>query len=395
MWMNTLLIVGAILQSSIIVIWLWKHVEMNRIDRDGLRIVNRPIRGPLPTLTIIVPARNEAFRIGHCVASVLAQDYPGLRLLVVDDRSNDGTAMRVEQAAAGDKRGSVYRIDQLPEGWNGKSHAAWCGAQIADTEWMLFLDADCRLEPGGLASAVNYALEAKADLLSLWPRDSSEGFWERLLVPLCGAMIVIWYGRASATEKRTKRAFANGQFLLIRRASYMLFGGHEAVKKALVEDIPLAQTARDHGLSVRSAIGTDICCVRMYNGLNEVTSGWQRIYLGVLTPMQIFLCAVSILVGSLPPYVVVPVLLWRMPIHDLPWALGFMLLGALHLIALMATSIRFFSIARCRIRYLLLYPLSCVGVLLILGAAFVRSLGRSKITWRGTSYLVRGSAIHR
>lgn len=394
MWMNVLLSVGAILQAMIIFIWLWQQVEMNRIEREGLRIANRPVRGPLPDLTIIIPARNEAHRIFDCVASIISQDYPNLRLLVVDDRSDDGTAACVERARAGDERVTVRRIDQLPEGWNGKSHAAWRGAKLADTEWILFLDADCRLESGGLASAVNFALEAKADLLSLWPRDGSEGFWERLLVPLCGAMIVIWYGRANSKEKRTKRAFANGQFLLIRRAAYTLIGGHEAVKEALVEDIPLARIARDHGLSVHSAIGTDICCVRMYNGLHEVISGWQRIYLGVLTPMQIFLCAVSILVGSLPPYVVLPILLLRMPIHDDPWALRFILLGAMHLIALMATSIRFFSIAGCRLRYLLLYPFSCIGVVLILGAAFVHSLGRSKVIWRGTTYCVRGSTLH-
>lgn len=392
MWNNTLLFAGAIIQAAIIVIWLWQHVEMNRIEREGLRIANRPARQQLPTLTIIVPARNETRRIRECIESILFQDYPDLRLLVIDDRSNDGTAAGVEKAAAGDRRVAVHRIDQLPEGWNGKSHAAWCGARLADTEWMLFLDADCRLESGGVASAVAYALENRADLLSLWPRDGSEGFWERLLVPLCGAMIVIWYGRASA-DQNTKRAFANGQFLLIRRAAYFQFGGHESVRQALVEDVPLARVARNRGLSVRSAIGTDICSVRMYAGLREVAAGWQRIYLGVLSPGQILLCAMSILAGSLPPYVVLPLLLWKMPVHDHAWLLVFLILGALHFLALMATSIRFFSIARCRLRYLLLYPISCVGVLLILCAALVRSLGRSEIAWRGTTYRIRGSAI--
>lgn len=393
MWIHTMLYVGAIVQVAVIVIWLRQHVEMNRIEREGFRIANRPAHGRLPLLTIIVPAHNEAKRIGECVESILRQDYPNLGLVVVDDRSDDGTAARIDEAAAGDQRLTVHRVDLLPEGWNGKSHAACCGARLAGTEWILFLDADCRLEPGGLSSAMAYALETRADLLSLWPRDGSVGFWERLLVPLCGAMIVIWYGRANVSDNGTNRAFANGQFLLIRQAAYRRIGGHESVKEALVEDIPLAQIARDRGLSVHSAIGTDICSVRMYAGLREVLYGWQRIFLGVLTPGQILLCAISILVGSLPPYVVVPLLIWRMPIHDHMWGLTFLLLGILHFFSLMATSIRFFSMARCRLRYLVLYPFSCVGVLFILGTAFLRSMGRSEITWRGTTYRIRGSTI--
>lgn len=393
MWINAMLYAGVVAQGAIIIIWLWQHVEMNRIDREGLRIVNQPCHGSLPPLTVIVPAHNEALRIGECVESILSQDYPGLRLVVVDDRSDDGTAVCVEQAARGDRRVRVHRVDQLPDGWNGKSHAAWRGARHVDTEWMLFVDADCRPEPAGIASAVAYALERGADLLSVWPRDGSTGFWERLLVPLCGAMIVIWYGRAGASDKDAKRAFANGQFLLIRREAYRQIGGHETVRQALVEDIPLAQVARNQGLSVLSAIGTDVCRVRMYAGLREVTAGWQRIFLGVLSPSQMVLCAVSILAGSLPPYVEVPLLLRMMPGNDHAWGPIFLALGTLHFLALMATSIRFFSIARCRLRYLLLYPLSCLGVLLILGAAMVRSLGRSEVTWRGTTYRVRGSAI--
>jgi len=393
MWLTALLFSLALIQVAVILVWLWQHVEMNRIEREGLRVANRPRFDEPPPLTVIIPARNEAGRIAECLRSLLRQDYPGLQVIVVDDRSSDGTAECVNNALAGDHRCRVHRIEALPEGWGGKSHALWIGAGMADTPWLLFLDADCRVEPDGLSSALQYAIEQRADLLSLWPRDASEGFWERLLIPLCGAMIVIWYGRRDAHDPTASTAFANGQFLLCRREAYEAIGGHAAVKDALVEDIPLARLAKARGLSVLSAIGTDIFRVRMYASLREVVSGWRRIYMGVLSPTQILFCALSILIGSLPPFVVLPILLTCRPIHAGPWFFIFVSLCAAHLAALMATSIRFFSIAQCKLRYLWLYPLSCLGVMGILGTAFVQTFAQSEIQWRGTSYRVQRSRI--
>lgn len=360
--------------------------------REGLHVSDNATGDVDKTLTVIIPARNEAARIGETLRVLLLQQYPGLRIIVVDDRSDDGTLDVVQQVCLGDDRVSTMRIDELPAGWMGKSHALWCASQRVDTDWILFLDADCHVFPRGLANAMRYALRRKADVLSLWPRDGSLGFWERLLLPLCGAMIVIWYGR-SARDSSGAVAFANGQFILVNRDAYMKVDGHRAVRSAIIEDVPLAKRLKAHGFRVLSAVGAEVCVVRMYESLSELVRGWQRIYIGVLTPTQMVLCMLSIVVGSLAPYVLVPKCAWHV-MHGggLAWQL-FLMLGVVQLIALMATSIRFFGIAHCRLRYLWLYPLSCVGVLGILTAAFVRSVGRSTIDWRGTRYDVRRSKI--
>lgn len=383
----------AAIEIGVIAVWLLQHLAMSRIDRQQMRVPVRPANAELPALTVIVPARNEAATINPCVRSILAQDYPRLKLIVIDDRSADDTSTVATRAAAGDSRFHLARIESLPPDWLGKSHALWTAARQADSPWLLFVDADCEVLPHGLSSAVQFAQERGADMLSLWPRDGSVGFWERLLIPLAGAMIVIWYGRPASDGGNAPVAFANGQFLLVHRDLYAAIGGHQSVRSALIEDIPLARIAKARGGRVHSAIGADVCAVRMYRSLGEIIRGWRRIYIGVLTPTQIVLCMASILIGSLTPYVVIPAVWSHWRAGDGGWWRLFGWLSSIHFAALMGTSVRFFALARCRLRYLWLYPLSCVGVLGILASAWVGRVRRTTVTWRGTTYRVEDSSI--
>lgn len=383
----------AITQLVVIAIWLWQHFLIGRIRRDGLEILITNQWCDLPPVTVIVPARNEGRSIEFCIRSILSQDYPLLSVLVADDRSEDRTADIIRELAASDARLRLVSIDALPAGWMGKSHALWTAARQVNAPWILMIDADCRLLPRGLASMVRHAIEREADLLTLWPRDGSSGFWERLLVPLCGAMIVICYGRAATGDTVEPEAFANGQFLLIRRDAYQAVGGHESVRHALIEDIPLARLVKARGYRVLSAIGSDVGVVRMYASLGELWRGWQRIFVGVLRPNQILLCMGSIVAGSLPPFIVLPLVVPRWLDGTGGWCAVFGWLSVFHLLALMSTSVRFFSLARCRLRYLWIYPLSCIGVLAILAAALTKRVRATSIVWRGTTYTVCDGAV--
>jgi len=391
MYVLLTILVGA--QATVIAFWVWQHVEMGRVAREGLRVPVLTAPNDAPWVTIIVPARDEAARIGGCVRSILDQEYPSLRLIIADDRSIDGTADVARTAASGDPRLSIHRIGELPPGWSGKSHALWDAAQRTDAPWLLFVDADCQLLPGAVGAAIRYASERCVDFLTLWPRDGSIGFWERLLAPLCGAMIVLWYGRRRVNDPAAPDAFANGQFILVRRDAYFSFGGHSKVRDAIIEDIPLARAAKAAGVRVLSALGVDVVMVRMYASLAEIVRGWRRIYVGVLSPGRIGWSIASIVVGSLAPYAVIAFTLPNVLRGAGGWSAAWLALACAHLVALMITSVRFFSLARCRIRYLWLYPLSCIGVLIILFAALVKSIGQSRIQWRGTTYSVEKSTI--
>src|SRR5213593_4817996 len=117
----------------------------------------------LPSLSIVVPARDEAASIGRALGSLLAQDYPDLEVIAVDDRSADGTGDVLRDLAARDSRLLAVRVDDLPAGWLGKNHALWRGAERARGEWLLFTDADVIFAQGALRHAVAYAAAERLD----------------------------------------------------------------------------------------------------------------------------------------------------------------------------------------------------------------------------------------
>lgn len=119
----------------------------------------------------------------------------------------------------------LVRIESLPAGWLGKSHALWRASQGIDTQWILFLDADCRLlDDHAVSSAVDHAQRIGADLLTLWPKHAAGSWSEALLIPLCAAVMALWFGRSNQNHAN---AFANGQFLMVRRDAYEKVGGHQ------------------------------------------------------------------------------------------------------------------------------------------------------------------------
>jgi glycosyltransferase involved in cell wall biosynthesis len=276
--------------------WCACHWQISDARRRSCRHRERSERcSPQPRVTVVLAAKDEAANLAECGRGILAQRGVDLTLVIVDDRSTDATPRIADAIAAGDARCRVIHNAVLPNGWMGKSYACWRGVESASGDWLLFTDADVRLEPDAIASAIDYADVHQFDLFSLWLRDASRGFWERLLVPLCGAMIVVWYGHVAARSNSRGEAFANGQFLLIRRQAYQACGGHAAVKSALIEDIPLARRAARCGSCVGSALGTELAAVRMYRTAREVFRGWRRIFVGVLTPVKIVGCLLSLL----------------------------------------------------------------------------------------------------
>ncbi|MBV9128456.1 MAG: glycosyltransferase [Verrucomicrobia bacterium] len=260
-----------------------------------------------PFVSVLVPARNEAHRIGPCVASLLAQDYPADRyeLLVLDDHSQDGTAAVVQALgltvttdeinAATSPRRIVLSSASLPAGWTGKAWACHQLAQAARGDFFLFTDADTVHAPGTLGAAVGHALATDASLLSLWPRQQTETWSERLVIPLVYLLVLgllplallDFFQRHPAVARRVpfglRRALgaANGQFLLFRRKTYARIGGHAAVRAHLVEDVALGRLVSErtggdfHGRLV-NCDGSRLVACRMYRSFPELWEGFTK-----------------------------------------------------------------------------------------------------------------------
>ncbi|MEJ7640167.1 MAG: glycosyltransferase, partial [Singulisphaera sp.] len=164
-------------------------------------------------------------------------------------------------------------ITELPAGWTGKTHALQVASESARGEWFWFLDADTRHEPDSLSIVLEYAREHRADMASLLPEMRCETFWEDVVQPLAGVVLMQSFPLFRVNDDRSRLAFANGQYILIRRSAYAAAGGHRAVRDRFVEDIYLAKRVKALGLPIRVATSTEISSTRMYTSLPQIVRG--------------------------------------------------------------------------------------------------------------------------
>ncbi len=235
----------------------------------GVMAVNSPL------VSICIPARNEARVIGETVRALLAQTYPNLEVLILDDGSTDGTADIAR--AAGDARLTVLTGQSLPDDWMGKSWACQQLGEAARGEWLVFTDADVRWQPDAVAALIAAAERTRADLLTVWPTQTTITWGERLVVPLM-ALVILGYLPALAVHHLpfASLAAANGQCLCFRRAAYTHIGGHAAVRKRIVEDITFARLIKRAGLRLRTADGAGLIGCRMYTSWADVRDGYAK-----------------------------------------------------------------------------------------------------------------------
>ncbi|UYP21028.1 glycosyltransferase family 2 protein [Rhodococcus sp. Z13] len=234
-------------------------------------------------VTVVVPARDEAERIGAVVSDLAAQrGLARLRVLVLDDDSSDGTAEVARRAAGADERITVIRrTDPPPPGWTGK--AAACAAAIdragaaAATGTVVFVDADVRLAPDALAAAVTLLRRADAGLVSPFPCQETGSVLERLVQPL---LFWSWFAllpvAVAHRARRPSMAVACGQFLVFDAAAYTAIGGHAAVAASPTEDLDLARALRRAGFHTLAAAAGPLASCRMYDGPRPLVAGYTR-----------------------------------------------------------------------------------------------------------------------
>jgi GT2 family glycosyltransferase len=268
------------LYAAIVAAWPIRHLVVSWIFRqfDVLSLRSPRYLGPdAPLVTVVVPAKDEEATLPDCLTSVRTQTYPNLEILVVDDRSTDGTAALVRAAAAVDPRVRLIANDELPPGWTGKTHALHVAAQEARGEWLWFIDADTRHAPDSLAIVMAYARSHGAALASLVPEMRCETFWERVVQPLAGIVLMRSFPLFLVNRDDSPHAFANGQYILVRRDAYDEAGGHRAVRDRFVEDIYMARQIKALGHPIRVAVTADVSSTRMYTSLTQIVRGWSRI----------------------------------------------------------------------------------------------------------------------
>jgi hypothetical protein len=219
-----------------------------------------------PSLTVIVPARNEAGNVHACLESLLAQDYPNLRILAIDDRSTDATGAIMDSLASA--KLSVLHIDELPPEWLGKTHAMALAARHATSEFLLFTDADVIFAPSALRRALACAVETRADHFVLAPTTIIRRWDEAALLSFF-QIFGLWVARPwKAADPCARRdAVGVGAFNMLRRTAYDAVGGYEALRMEIVEDLGIARRVKRAGLRQHIAFGRGLVSLHWAAGV--------------------------------------------------------------------------------------------------------------------------------
>src|SRR3984957_14304221 len=223
-------------------------------------------------VSVIVPARNEEASLGACLGSLVAQTGLPFEIIVVDDHSTD----RTHEIATSFQGVQVVKAGPLPEGWTGKNNAITTGARHAQSQWLLFTDADTVHLPGSLAAAVKEAEENGVEMLSYSPEQIAVTFWEMATLPVVFAELARQYPPAKVSDPASPLAAANGQYILIRRAAYDAVGGHAAVAHDILEDVALARAVKTSGHRIRFRYAPTAVRTRMYRNYHQLRDGWTK-----------------------------------------------------------------------------------------------------------------------
>lgn len=274
--------VGVVLDTLLIAVFIGLASLVDRNIRDYSTLRGKYARETRPTfihpgLTVIVPARNEEDNIEACVEALMAQEYQGLTVRVVDDASTDRTGEILDRLMRKFPRLSVVTPPPKPESWAGKAHACHHGALGVETDWLMFVDADTRTRPQLARIAVEEAESLQLDLLSTLPHQEIGSMGEALTVPMIFWVLFTLLPIRQVWESPDPRfAAACGQFLLVRRSAYEAAGGHAHRPDTLHDGLHLARRFKTCGLKVGLCDLSDWITCRMYRGFGESWTGFSR-----------------------------------------------------------------------------------------------------------------------
>ena len=233
-----------------------------------------------PSVCLCIPVRNEVRELARALDSWLAQDYPALRILVVDDGSTDGSTeiLRQREAAKPDRL-RVIRNDGLPGGWLGKNHAMDLASRQPEAEgvdWLLFADGDVQASPDLLRRAMAFAQAQPTDILALIPAVDVVGPAERLILPMAASAFLVLVPPHQVPNPRHPAFCGVGGFTLVRREAYAAVGGHAAAPLEAIDDMMLARRVKAAGFVNRVALGGPDLHLRMYHGLLELVRAMRK-----------------------------------------------------------------------------------------------------------------------
>jgi glycosyltransferase involved in cell wall biosynthesis len=261
-----------ILSTSLVLILfaisLFNFVSARSISPRDFRIES--------SVAILIPMRNEEINARHVVASSLAQaNVSELRVMALDDFSNDQTGLIL--SGIRDDRFTTLSARVLPSGWLGKNFALHTLAAESDAEYLVFLDADVRLDSRAISSAISLMNEKDWDYICPYPKQIASGLLAKTVQPL---LQWSWFAtlplRLVENSRRTSTVVANGQFFIVKNSAYKNSGGHEAIKGEVLDDLELARSLRKSGSRGSVVDASAISTCEMYKSSGVLIAGYSK-----------------------------------------------------------------------------------------------------------------------
>ena len=318
-------------------------------------------------VSILVPLRNEAENVSGVISSLLNQrGLDDFEIIALDDFSTDSTREILDSLA--DDRLRIMDGSSLPSQWLGKNFACHQLASSARGEFLVFVDADVRLSPTAVASSINAMKRWRWDFISPYPRQIAISFLERVVQPLLQwSWFVTLPLRLAEALQRSSMVVANGQFFLMKRATYFSSGGHEAIKDEVLDDLELARLMVRSGFRGGVAEGSAISNCRMYSNAKDLIEGYSK------SQWRAFVNKGGALVAI--------VLLFLTSI--LPFAVGVTgeINGWYGYFAIVSTRLLVAARTRSTISSALLHPLSAAMWIYLIALSWIRK-GKGTLVWK-------------
>ena len=265
---------------------------------------------PLPRVSVVVTAKNEERKVEQTLRSLLNLDYPDYEVVFVNDRSDDRTGEIAERMSHEDRRIKVLHVDELPDGWFGKNHAAYRGAKAATGEVLLLTDGDVVFEPEALAYGVRHMIEKKLDHLTATPRMSVSGMMLQAALLAFFLFAIVITRPWKVRDPNSPASAGLGPYNMFRTASYFAIGGHKRIALRPDEDTRIGQLVKRSGLRTDLVRGEKLINCEWYPSLGKLIRGMEKNLfagLGYSIPMVVVVSIATI--GLLVvPFALVPVL---------------------------------------------------------------------------------------
>lgn len=292
--LSTLLTISIVIAASVVAL-PWRPWS----TRESLDAPTGGTPDDLSDTTVLIPARNEADAIARTLAGVAAQGK-GVRVIVIDDESTDGTAAMAAQSGIGPL--AILQGTPLPAGWSGKLWALEQGRAQVTTPLILLLDADIVLAPGTLQALRQKLQGGRLQLASLMAHLGMRNTIERLLLPAFVYFFKLIYPFALANDPRSRMAAAAGGCILVRADALNGIGGFAGLRQALIDDCTLARRIKHNGGAIWVGLSHSAVSLRRYTLADCWNMVARNAYTQLLySPLLLAACTALMLLYYLVP----------------------------------------------------------------------------------------------